>query len=151
MFWGKYQFKNKSKLFILPTSESHWLTFNCFGKILIQHLNYWLMLSQFSWLVSVQRSLGQSNASAPFKIGTITNGESKMGRHFDLDPFKAEPDLYWSFSGLGWAVFSQRLFWFGFELQCYHSLWNAPMETDVRHTMTQYAWQLIYGTLFFIW
>ena len=30
----------------------------------------------------------------PFKMAMITKGESNMGRHFDLAPFKAEPDLH---------------------------------------------------------
>ena len=46
----------------------------------------------------------------PLKIGMMTKGEGNMGRHFDLAPFKADPDLHQSFFGLGLTFFQAKAF-----------------------------------------
>ena len=88
----KYQLKIINKIFILPTSESHWVTFSC-----------------LCWY-SFKAHWDRATRPPPFKMVMITKGESNMGRHFDLAPFKAEPDLHWSFSVWGELFFSRRLF-----------------------------------------
>ena len=77
----------------------------CMGVIFFNKL---FMLHYMHFVCQYFKMLATS--PPPFKMVMITNGKSNMGRHFDLAPFKAEPDLHQSFFGLGQTFFQRRLF-----------------------------------------